>query len=445
MNLNLFISQYLKDMNSVNKLLLLCFLLFTFVGFGQSTSEKLKREQERLERKISDTKQLLSKSQSATETSLNELKVIENQIVYREQLLKNYDNQIRGAELTVQSKGQQIEMLHAKIDRLKKQYAELLVYAYKHRNKYGKMMYIFSSGSYFEAVKRTKYLERISEIQQKQFLAIQQNQSLIKEEIVAIEKEKQYKVAIIQEKSKEKAAIESDRIKQEEVYKKFREEESVLVAKLAEEERSKAVLRERINTAIRNEIAAAEARRKKAEAERKRIEAANAKANAKPNAPAVASKPEPTFSETKEAAKLSASFEGNKGRLPWPVDKGSITENFGKNAHPTLKNVTTNNRGIDISTPKNAQVRSVFEGEVTSVLNIPGAGKVVIIKHGNYRTVYSNLQDTYVTSGMKVSTKKVIGSLLSEAKQNMSIAHFEIHHVVGSAVTCLNPSLWVSH
>ena len=444
MNLNLFISQYLKDMNSVNKLLLFCFLLFTFVGFGQSTSEKLKREQERLERKISDTKLLLSKSQSATESSLNELKVIENQIVYREQLLKNYDNQIRGAELTVQSKGQQIELLHAKIDRLKKQYAELLVYAYKHRNKYGKMMYIFSSGSYFEAVKRTKYLERISEIQQKQFLAIQQNQSLIKEEIAAIEKEKQYKVAIIQEKSKEKAAIETDRKKQEEVYKKFREEESVLIAKLAEEERSKAVLREKINTAIRNEIAAAEARRKKAEAERKRLAALNAKPNS-PSTPTVASKPEPTFSETKEAAKLSASFEGNKGRLPWPVDKGSITENFGKNAHPTLKNVTTNNRGIDISTPKNAQVRSVFEGEVTSVLNIPGAGKVVIIKHGNYRTVYSNLQDTYVTSGMKVSTKKVIGSLLSDAKQNMSIAHFEIHHVVGSAVTCLNPSLWVSH
>ena len=441
MKRNLFISQYQNHMSSVNKLLLVCFLLFTFVGFGQSTSEKLKREQARLERKISDTKQLLSKSQSATETSLNELKVIENQIIYREQLLKNYDNQIRGAELTVQSKGQQIELLHAKIDRLKKQYAELLVYAYKHRNKYGKMMYIFSSGSYFEAVKRTKYLERISEIQQKQFLAIQQNQSLIKEEITEIEKEKQYKVAIIQEKSKEKAAIEKDRKKQEEVYQKFKEEEAVLLAKLAKEEKSKAVLREKINTAIRKEIAAAEARRRKAEAERKRLAAVNAK----PNTPTVANKPEPTFSETKEAAKLSASFEGNKGRLPWPVDKGSITERFGKNAHPTLKNVTTNNRGIDISSPKNSQVRTVFEGEVTSVLNIPGAGKVVIIKHGNYRTVYSNLQDTYVTSGMKVSTKKVIGSLLSDGKQNMSIAHFEIHHVVGSSVTCLNPSLWVSH
>ena len=103
-------------MNSVSRLLLTCFLTFTFVGFGQSTSDKLKREQARLEQKISDTKFLLSKSQTAKETSLNELKVIENQIIYREQLLKNYDNQIRAAELTVQSKTQQIDLLHEKIE-----------------------------------------------------------------------------------------------------------------------------------------------------------------------------------------------------------------------------------------------------------------------------------------------------------------------------------------
>ena len=115
-----------------------------------------------------------------------------------------------------------------------------------------------------------------------------------------------------------------------------------------------------------------------------------------------------------------------------------------RNLLQPLKNVFTNNPGIDISTPKNAQVRAVFDGEVTSVLNIPGAGKVVIIKHGSYRTVCTNLKDTYVTVGSKVTTKKVIGSLLADDKQNISVAHFEIHKVAGSAVTCLNPSLWVS-
>ena len=428
-------------MSVVNKLLVL-FICFTSVVYSQSTSEKLKREQDRLEKKINDTKLLLSKSQTNTASSLNELKVIENQIAFREQLLKNYDNQIRGAELNVQKKSLQISELSAKIDELKKQYKQLLIYAYKHRNKYGKMMYLFSAGDYYEAIKRKKYLERISEIQQKQFLAIQQNQLLIKKEIEEIEKEKKYKLSMMSEKSKEKAAIEEDRIKQQEIYAKFKEEETAITAQLREEERKKAVLRDQINAAIRKEIAEAEAKRKREEEARRKAAAEAAKTS---NSNPTKEVESVTFEETKESAKLSASFEGNKGKLPWPVDKGSITENFGKNPHPTLKNVYTNNRGIDISSPKNAQVRAVFDGEVTSVLSIPGAGKVVIIKHGNYRTVYSNLKDTYVSVGTKVSTKKVIGSLLSAEKQNLSIAHFEIHHVVGSEVTCLNPSLWVSH
>jgi septal ring factor EnvC (AmiA/AmiB activator) len=433
-------------MNAVNRIIVVAFVFLTSFTFSQSTSEKLKREQDRLEQKINDTKLLLSKSQTNTATSLNELKVIENQITFREQLLKNYDNQIRGAELNIQKKSLQISELSEKITELKKQYKLLLIYAYKHRNKYGKLMYLFSSEDYYEALKRQKYLERISEIQQKQFLVIQQNQSLIKKEIDAIEKEKKYKLSIMSEKSKEKAAIEKDKVKQQEVHAKFKQEEGAIVAQLKEDERKKAVLREQINAAIKKEIAEAEAKRKREEEARRKAAAAAAAKN-----PAAA-KPEEVkeseaiaFEETKESAKLSASFEGNKGSLPWPVDKGSITEGFGKNPHPTLSNVYTNNRGIDISSPKNAQVRCVFDGEVTSVLNIPGAGKVVIIKHGNYRTVYSNLKDTYVSVGMKVTTKKVIGSLLSKDKQNMSVAHFEIHHVVGSEVTCLNPTLWVSH
>ncbi len=424
-------------MKIVGKIVLIYLLLYTSIGFSQKTSDKLKREQSRLEQKISDTKFLLSKSKSAKETSLDELKVIKNQIFYREQLLKNYDNQIRAAELSLKSKAQQIELLYEKINQLKKQYQKLLIYAYKHRNIYGKMMFIFSSGSYFEALKRIKYLEYIAEIQEKQFLAIRQHQKLIKEEIIIIEKEKEHKRAIIQEKLNEKIEIESDRKNQEYLYQKFKNEENILISKLAKEESLRRNLRDRINEAIRQEIAAEEARRKKEEAER--LVSSDTKNNLN------SSSSESIFLETKESYKLNASFEKNKGRLPWPVKRGNITENFGKNLHPTLKNVTTNNRGIDISTSKNSQVRAVFKGQVTSVLKIPGAGKVIIIKHGNYRTVYSNLQDTYVKSGMNIDTKKVIGTLLLSESVNMSIAHFEIHHVIGSKVTCLNPTLWISH
>ncbi len=427
-------------MKSVTNNLILVFLLVAFWGSSQVSSDKLIKEQSRLENKIADTKMLLKKTQNNKSASLDELKVIENQINYREQLLKNYDNQIRGAELKIEQKSKQIKEYEAKVRRLKDQYKKLILYAYKNRNKYGKMMFIFAAESYQEAIKRNNYLKRVAEIQENQFIVIQQHQELITEEIGAIEKEKKLKLSVISDKKKERLAIEEDRVRQEKIYQEFKQEEEQILAKLRQDEKDRQVLRNRIASAIQREIAEAEAKRKAEEAA-----LAKKSATTTTTAKETTTASTPTFEATKEEAALGKSFEVNRGKLPWPVDKGTITENFGNNPHPTLKNVTTNNRGIDISAPKNSQVRAVFEGKVTSVLNIPGAGKVVIIKHGNYRTVYSNLQDTYVVAGQKVSTKKVIGSLLSKSGQNMSVVHFEVHQVSGSNVTCLNPSLWVSH
>ncbi len=423
-------------MTPVNNLLfVLLLLLLPVLSYGQSTSKRLKQEQARLERQIANTKSLLAKTQSDVKASLTQLKMIENQIKFREQLLRNYDNQIRNSELKIQQKEKEIGALSEKLKELKEQYKQLLIYSYKKRNKYGKMMYIFSAENYNDAIKRKKYLERIAELQKKQFLIIQQTQRRLKEDIKTIEKEKTYQMALLSEKKKEKEAIEKDKEQQIKIYQEIKSREKELLAKLREEEKRRRILKEKIDAAIRREIALAEARRKRLEAERKRKAKESGKTTTKET-------PSITLKEREENAKLNLNFSGNRGRLPWPVSKGSITEGFGKNPHPTLKNVYTNNRGVDITTAKNAQVRAVFDGEVTSVLNIPGAGKVVIIKHGNYRTVYSNLKDTYVTKGHKVKTKQVIGSLLS--KGNVSIAHFELHQVTGNNVTCLNPSLWLA-
>ena len=446
-------------------LILIGLLLINVTSYAQNSSEKLKKEQDKLEKKISNTKSLLNRSKTNTQASLNELKIIENQIEFRENLLRNFDNQIRGAEIKLTKKSSQINALRIKLKKLKEQYRKLLLYAYKHRNKYGKMMYIFSSTSYNQALKRNKYLQKVGEIQQKQFLIIRQYEGLIKNEITSIESEKKYKLVMLNEKKKEKVEIEKDKVKKEVVYQKFKNEESKLISQLKEDERKKEILKDKINAAIRKEIANAEkkarlaaekaekAEKAKKKAEQSAIATNNSSTSSKTTTEVKETKKETTTTakkevnyteNTKEAVSLSKNFEANKGRLPWPVEKGSITEGFGKNAHPTLDNVYTNNNGIDISTPQNAQVRSVFEGEVTSVLNILGAGKVVIIKHGNYRTVYSNLQDTYVTVGSKVSTKQVIGSLTVPQGSSVSVAHFEIHVVNGGSVQCLNPSLWVN-
>lgn len=438
----------MKTVTAKNNILLVLLLFCTGLTWSQKKSDQLKAEQSKLEKKLSTTKSLLDKVKQGTETSLNELKLIENQVHNRELLVRNFDNQIRSAELSIQSKSDQVVQLREKVARLKAQYKKLLIYAYKHRSKSAKMMFIFSSNNYFEAIKRTSYLKRLAEIQLKQFKIIQQNQQTIHREISGIRKEKEEKSVLLKEKIIEKKQIESDKTLKQEALAKLKKDEKSLMAELTKQEKEKAELKRRIKQAIEREIAEAE---EKARKERERLAALAAKSKSSSDAASgstestsAAPKKEMSFTETKESIALGKSFETNKGKLPWPVTKGSITEGYGKNPHPTLPNVFTNNNGIDIGAPKNAQVRSVFDGEVTSVLNIPGAGKVIIIKHGNYRTVYSNLQEVYVSVGDKVTTKQAIGSLLSDDEGNLSTSHFEIHVVVDGSVQRINPTLWLA-
>jgi murein DD-endopeptidase MepM/ murein hydrolase activator NlpD len=248
-------------------------------------------------------------------------------------------------------------------------------------------------------------------------------------------------------------------------FNKLKNQEQKLNAQLLIEEKKKQELKQKITNAIRTEISIAEnKRKKKAEKEEKEKIAKKEKkvVKEKPNneikptkvktptnvivPEKVTPKPkvekEVVFVESDENIALGTSFATNKGKLPWPVSSGSITEKYGRNAHPTLSGVFTNNNGIDISCPIGQSVRAIFEGEVTSVFTITRAGKVVIVTHGNYKTVYSNLQSTDVKIGSKVQTKQKIGTLLSEG--NISICHFEIQLVANGAIQSLNPSLWIS-
>jgi murein hydrolase activator len=432
----------------VNKFLVILFVLGCFFVQAQKGSDRLKNEQKKLEKQIATTKSLFEASKQKADLSLEEVRLIDQQVKFREQLLTNIDNQIKAAELKIQQKRQRIEELENDIASLKKQYADLLLYAYKMRSKYGKMMYIFSAESIEEAMKRKLYLEKLAEIQQKQLRLIRQNMELMDIEIAELELVLKDQLVLADLKRKERAEILVAKKEKERIYQELKSKEQQVLAELREQEQKNIVLQQQIQAEIQREILAEQARiekaRKEAEAKRK---AEEAKRKAAGDIATVEPKKEDTpapFLDTKESVLAGNNFAINKGKLPWPVEKGTITVNYGKNAHPTLPNVYTQNNGIDISTPKNAVVRSIFDGEVTSVINIPGAGKVVIIKHGNYRSVYSNLQDVYVTKGAKVKTKTPVGSLLPTKDGNISVAHFEIHEVKDGLVNQLNPNLWIS-
>ena len=433
--------------------------------FCQTSSDALKKEQKKIEKKISNTKTLLNTVKNNANASLNELRIVDNQIKNREALVAVYDNQVQAAEIKMLEKSNEINTLKKKSIKLKSQYRAMLLYAYKHRNNSDKIMYILSASSYHEAFKRNKYIKKIASAQKRQVAIIKQHRQLISQEIKNVAIEKSQKLVSLEQKKQEKANIELDKNLLATNLNKLKNEEQKLNSQLLTEEQKKQDLKLKITNAIRVEISIAENKRKKKAAQEAKEKAAKKEkivVKEKPNndikptkvktptnvivPEKVTQKPkvekEVVFVESDENIALGTSFATNKGKLPWPVSSGSITEKYGRNAHPTLSGVFTNNNGIDISCPIGQSVRAIFEGEVTSVFTITGAGKVVIVTHGNYKTVYSNLQSTDVKIGSKVQTKQKIGTLLSEG--NISICHFEIQLVANGAIQSLNPSLWIS-
>lgn len=408
---------------------------------AQKSPDNLKKEQRNLEKKIAQTKSLLKQVQTNTKNSLNEVALLENQIKSREALVRVFDSQVRMAELKMISKKNEISRLKNRLIKLRDQYKKMLKFAYKKRNNLGKLMFLLSARSYQEALHRHDYLKKVARLNRRQVELILQNQQLIAQEINAIAEQKNYKELALNEKKDEKTKIEADKEQKEKTYAKLKLNEIALLAQLNEAEKKRKNIESKIQSAILAEAKKEEERRKAKEAAKPKPTTASTKpseSTGKSNESSPTYKPETLSSEGSVAGK---NFESNKGSLPSPVIGGSVTSKFGKNAHPTLKDVYENNNGIDLSCSAGASVRSVFEGEVSSVFSIAGAGKVVIIKHGNYRTVYSNLSSVSVSVGQNVTTKQNIGSLLTEG--NISVLHFEIHSVSGIDTTPLNPSLWL--
>ena len=417
--------------------LLLVFFFHVGFGFSQQNPDNLKKEQRKLEKKISQTKSLLKKVQANTNNSLHEVRLLDHQIKSREALVRVFDSQVKMADIKILQKKNDVSRLKERLVRLKDQYRKMLRFAYKKRNNTGRLMFLLSANTYQEAVRRNSYLKKVAHLQRRQVDLIKQHQSLIEREITQINSEKTEKELTLHEKKAEKEKIEADKQQKEKSYTKLKKEEEKLLVQLKEEEKKRKKIEGQIQSAILAEARKEEKRRKEKENVKATTSTDANKTPAKTSTPTY--KPETLSSEGTIAGK---NFESNKGGLPSPVGNGTITSRFGRNAHPTLKDVYENNNGIDISCSAGSTVRAVYEGEVSSVFSIAGAGKVVIIKHGNYRSVYSNLSSVSVSVGQVVSSKQSIGTLITEG--NISTLHFEIHSVSGINTTPLNPSVWLS-
>ena len=403
---------------NVSKWIILFLCFSTTLSFAQEKeSDRLKKEQEELKKKIEYTQTLLQSTTSDKENLTNTLGLIDLKIEYRKALLDNLDNQLNEIIRQIEAINEEIAQLEIEIEKQKEQYREMLQLAYKMRNQKASLIYVLSSESINQANKRMEYLEQLRKYRADQIRKIQANVEKLKQQRTELENLKLEKENLLTSKDQERKKYVQDRENQKKTILSLEGKEQQLLDELEAQKQKSKDIQKAINAAINKEILAEKKKNK--------------------------DKP-PTVKETKEVALNTSNFESNKGRLPWPVTAGEITRGYGKQPHPVHINVFTYNNGVDITTVKGSTVRAVFSGKVSSVLIIPGAGKAVIIAHGDYRTIYSNLQETYVEAGDDVNVKQEIGALLVNANGNSEV-HFEIRKITADGqITNINPTYWLA-
>jgi septal ring factor EnvC (AmiA/AmiB activator) len=268
-------------------------------------------------------------------------------------------------------------------------------------------------------------MQRYAEVRKQQAASIEETQVEIKVHLAALQQDKVVKETYANQQEKEKSQIASDKKKQQNKLAALQSEEQKLREQQKKQEGDRKKLTNKIEEIIRKEIEAAE-------------KAARANTSAATPGASASSK---TLELAPEVKLMNSDFEKNKGGLPWPVASGVITSGFGRQAHPTIPGIEINNNGLDFITEKNAEVKAVFGGLVSSVFSIPGAGFNVIITHGSYKTVYSGLNTTSVKAGDTVIARQGLGTVLYDGESN--ILHFELWKVNAQGGVPQNPGLWI--
>ncbi|MCB9164675.1 MAG: peptidoglycan DD-metalloendopeptidase family protein [Flavobacteriales bacterium] len=394
--------------------------LFLLLVAGASAQSKKELEKKRaaLDKQIKTTTALIDQARKEQRVTQEQLRLLESQIQAREELINAMSGELRKVDQRITEDLELVASLKQDLVTLREEYARMLQFAYRNRSAYDRMSYLFAANSFQQAYRRSRYLSQIAEQRKRQAALIEETRATIDERLAGLQVQREEKTKLMSEQQVERKRLDGDRHGQQAALTNLKKEEG----RLRETQKKQESQRRDLDVAIRKAI----------EAELKPKTRPGAK-------PGTTSKLDLTL--TPEAKELNADFEKNKGKLPWPVEKGVITSRFGKQPHPVLPGIVIENNGIDITTEKNASVRALFRGEVSSVIVIPGAGKAVILSHGVYRTVYSNLREVSVTKGQKVDTKQTVGTVLTD--DNGSVAHIELWKITAEGLVKVDPGPWL--
>lgn len=392
------------------------FSVFCVLGFAQSKSE-LEKQKKQLLQDIEFTNKLLNETEQNKKATLGELNLLSSKINKRQELINTILREIELIERQINETKGIVASLKEDLQRLRDEYALMLYHTYKNQSQYDRLMFILSSEDFNQAYKRIKYFQQYAKHRQEQAEAIEATQKVLESRTEELADKKLKMAYLVEDKEKEKIQLSTEKEQQDKMVSTLKQKESELKKQLQQKQRDAKKLEKAIARIIEEEI-------RKAKQKAEKTGGTTTKSG---------------FALTPVELELSGKFSNDEGKLPWPSERGVITSSFGEHPHPTLPSIKIENNGIDITTDKGAKARTVYEGTVSAVVSIPGAHKAVIVRHGEFLSVYANLEDVQVKMGDKLTVKQELGTVVTSREDGKTILHFEIW----KGATKLNPAKWL--
>ncbi|MBQ6978153.1 MAG: peptidoglycan DD-metalloendopeptidase family protein [Paludibacteraceae bacterium] len=373
-------------------------------AWSESVKE-LQRKQKKLQAEIEQTNKMLKQTKKDESATMNKLQLLNQNIKTQKKLIHTLDNEITALNREMTRLSNTRDSLQVVLERYKGDYAQMVKQSHYARMQQSPLLFLLASDSFQQLARRTRYLQEFAHFRQEQVRRIENTQAEIDTQNELLETNKADKQAALSSRKREQANLQRDERKQKNMLSQLKSKEKDLNKQIKQKQKKVDELNRKIDDIVR-----------------KQTEKAS------------------KTTLTKEQQLIAGGFEANKGRLPWPVEKGMISGHFGKQQHPVYSQVTMDNKGIYLQTTAGTKARAVYKGEVTSCFMVGGT-YAVIVQHGNYRTVYSNLSKLSVKQGDKVDTKQAIGTIFTDPEQDQKT---ELYFQIYKDKNIQNPELWIA-
>lgn len=395
--------------------ILLSFLLCSINGFTQNDKQKeLETRKQELRREIQKINELRNQNKSKEKSELSLIDNFNHKIKVLSNLIKVTNQQANLLTQKINTNQKNISALRNELKQLKQEYATMVVKSYKSKNQQSRILFLLSSKSFKQVYKRVQYIKQYANYQKQQGETIKVKTTELQQTNTNLLKQQEAKKQLIAENKDVQKSLEAEKKEHEGLMKSIQNNLSKYTSQIKQKQQ--------------------EVNRIDAEID-KIIKAAIAKSNKKAGKSTSSS----TFALTPEEQVLAANFISNKGKLPWPVEKGYVTLGYGTQPSPINKSLTIKSNGVRIATEKGAKVKAVFNGEVTSVIKLKNTNPIVMIRHGNYLSIYKNLSQVYVKEGDKIQTKQTIGEVFTNPTNGETIFSF----IISKDGSTENPASWI--